>query len=269
MKQYIKRHPVASYFLMAFGIAWVGSILVAGPKYFRGESIEASDSGLMAIFMLAAPILSSIVMTRIVDGKQGLKDLFARMKIWRVGKWYLPLLIFPFLVLVVSFLLSAILSAEFAPIFVAVGIPMGLLGGFLEETGWMGFAFPKMRLKYGVIRTSIYLGFLHGIWHTVVWFLTQSSDLGGYWLPYFIAFVLFLVALRIIIVWVYSNTRSLLLAQLMHASSTGFLVALIPTDIEPVNWVIFYGVYAIVLWAVALVVILKYGANLAKKKSWT
>lgn len=265
MKKYIQRHPVASYFFMVFTIAWVGSILVAGPKYFRGESIESSDSGLMAIFMLTAPILSSIVMTRIVDGKQGFKDLFARMKIWRVGKWYLPLLIFPFLILVVSLLLSVAVSPEFAPIFVAVGIPMGLLAGFLEETGWMGFAFPKMRRKYGVIRTSIFLGFLHGIWHTVVWFLTQSSDLGGYWLPYFIAFVLFLVALRIIIVWVYSNTRSLLLAQLMHASSTGFLVVLTPTDIEPVNWVILYTVYAVVMWVVALVVIQKYGRSLVKQ----
>ena len=265
MKKYIQRHPVASYFFMVFTIAWVGSILVAGPKYFRGESIESSDSGLMAIFMLTAPILSSIVMTRIVDGKQGFKDLFARMKIWRVGKWYLPLLIFPFLILVVSFLLSVAVSPEFAPFFIAVGIPMGLLAGFLEETGWMGFAFPKMRRKYGVIRTSIFLGFLHGIWHTVVWFLTQSSDLGGYWLPYFIAFVLFLVALRIIIVWVYSNTRSLLLAQLMHASSTGFLVVLTPTDIEPVNWVILYTVYAVVMWVVALVVIQKYGRSLVKQ----
>ena len=81
MKQYIKRHPVASYFLMAFGIAWVGSILVAGPKYFRGESIEASDSGLMAIAMLGAPIVSGILMTSIVNGRQGLKDLFGQMKI--------------------------------------------------------------------------------------------------------------------------------------------------------------------------------------------
>ena len=265
MKKYIKHHPVASYFLMVFTIAWVGSILTAGPKYFRGEPIEPSDSGLMAIAMLVAPILSGILMTSIVDGKQGLKDLFGHMKIWRLGKWYLALLIFPFLILVVSLLLSVTVSPEFAPIFVPIGILMGILAGFLEEIGWMGFAFPNMRLKHGLISTSIYLGFLHGIWHMVVWFLMQSSDLGSYWLPYFIAFVLFLVALRIIIVWVYANTNSLLIAQLMHASSTGFLVMLTPTDIEPVNWVIFYTVYAVVMWVVALVIIRKYGRSLIKQ----
>ncbi|UCD22003.1 MAG: CPBP family intramembrane metalloprotease [Chloroflexota bacterium] len=265
MKNYIQRHPLASYFFMVFTIAWVGSILAAGPKYFRGEPVGPSDSGLMAIAMLGAPIVSGILMTSIVNGRQGLKDLFGQMKIWRLGKWYLALLLFPFLIVVVSLLLSVAVSPEFAPIFVPIGILMGILAGFLEEIGWMGFAFPNMRLKHGPISTSIYLGFLHGIWHMVVWFLNQSSDLGGYWPPYFIAFVLFVVALRIIIVWVYSNTNSLLIAQLMHASSTGFLVMLTPTDIEPVNWVVFYAVYAVVMWVVALVVIRKYGRSLAKQ----
>jgi membrane protease YdiL (CAAX protease family) len=255
MKQYIQRHHVASFFLMTFTIAWVGSIFVAGPKYLRGEPIEPLDSGLMAITMLAAPTLSGILMTYIVDGKQGLGDLFVRMKIWRVGKWYLTLLIFPFLILVVSLLLSAIVSPEFAPIFVVIGILMGILAGFLEEIGWMGFAFPKMRLKHGLIRTGVYLGFFHGVWHMVVWFLMMSSELGDYWLPYFIAFVTFLIALRIIIVWSYSHTNSLLLTQMMHASSSGFLFVLTPDYIEPVNWVIFYSVYAIVMWVVAWVAI--------------
>jgi membrane protease YdiL (CAAX protease family) len=219
----------------------------------------------MAIAMLGAPIFSGILMTYIVDGKQGLKDLFGRMKIWRVGKWYLALLIFPVLIFVVSLLLSATVSPEFAPIFAAVGIPMGIAAGFLEETGWMGFAFPNMRKKQGLFSTAIYLGFLHGIWHLVVWFLIQSADLGRYWLPYFIAFVLFLAAFRVVVVWVYSNTNSLLLAQLMHASSTGFLVVLTPTEIEPVNWVIFYTVYAVAMWVIALVAIRKYGRSLVKQ----
>jgi membrane protease YdiL (CAAX protease family) len=254
---------------MVFTIAWVGSALAVGPEYFQGESIELSDRGLVAISMLGAPSISGVLMTYIVDGKQGIRDLLDRMKIWRVGKWYLTLLIFPCLILVVSLVLSATVSPEFAPIFVAFGIISGILAGFLEEIGWMGFAFPKMRQKYSLIGTSIYLGSLHGIWHIVAWFFMQSSDLGVYWLPYFIAFALFLVALRIVIVWVYSNTNSMLLAQFMHASSTGFLVMLTPTNIEPVNWVIFYSVYAIAMWVVALIVIRKYGKDLVKHASKT
>ena len=56
----------------------------------------------------------------------------------------------------------------------------------------MGFAFPKMRARHGLIRTSVYLGLIHGLWHFPLWFLLQSSALGVYWYPYFIAFVVFI-----------------------------------------------------------------------------
>jgi membrane protease YdiL (CAAX protease family) len=252
MKQFIQDRSVAGFFLLAFTIAWLGSFLVAGPNFFRGEAIDPLN---IALAMLAAPILSGILMAFIVDGKRGLGDMFSRMRIWRVGNWYLTLLIFPFFILVVSLLLSATISPDFTPIFFVGGILMGIIAGFVEETGWMGFAFPKMRQRHGLIRAGIYLGFLHGLWHFVVWFLMQSSDLGVYWYPYFIAFVTFLIALRVIMVWAYSHTNSLLLSQMIHASSTGFLAVLTPDYIEPVNWVIFYSVYAVVMWVVALAVI--------------
>ncbi len=70
------------------------------------------------------------------------------------------------------------------------------------------------------------------------------------------------MALRVLIVWVYANTKSLLLSQLMHASSSGFFVALIPTAIAPQNWAVFYLVYGVVLWIPAAAVILKYGKTL-------
>jgi membrane protease YdiL (CAAX protease family) len=255
--RFIQDRPVGVFFLVAFVIAWLGSFLVAGPKFFRGEVIELLDIMMMGLAMLAAPILSGILIAFIVDGKRGIGDMFSRMKIWRVGKWYLTLLIFPVLILVVSLLLSVTVSLEFIPIFLIGNIIMGISAGFIEETGWMGFAFPKMREKHGLIRASVYLGLIHGLWHFLVWFLMLSSDLGIYWYPYFIAFVVFLVALRVIMVWSYSHTNSLLLSQMIHASSTGFLAVLIPEYIEPVNWVIFYSVYAVFLWVVALVTIRK------------
>jgi membrane protease YdiL (CAAX protease family) len=252
VKQFIQDHTVTGFFLLAFTIAWLGSILVGGSKFFRGEAIDPLG---LALVMLAAPIFSGILMSFIADGKKGIENMFSRMRIWRVGNWYLTLLIFPFFILIVSLLLSATISPQFAPIFLVEGILMGFVAGFVEETGWMGFAFPKMRQRHGLIRTGIYLGFLHGLWHFVVWFFMQSSDLEVYWYPYFIAFVTILIALRVIMVWAYSHTDSLLLSQLIHASSTGFLAVLIPDYIEPVNWVIFYSVYAVVMCVIALIVI--------------
>jgi membrane protease YdiL (CAAX protease family) len=211
--------------------------------------------------MFAAPILSGILIAFIVDGKRGIGEMFSRMKIWRVGKWYLALVIFPVFILVVSLLLSATVSSDFAPIFLIGSIMMGIAAGFLEELGWMGFAFPKMMERHGLIRASVYLGVIHGLWHFPLWFLWEYSDLGIFWFPYFIAFAVMLIALRVIMAWAYSHTNSLLLSQLIHASSTGFLFVLTPEYIEPVNEVIFYSIYAVFLWVVALVAIRKLASS--------
>jgi len=257
---------VASYFFLAYLIAWVGSFLAGGTKFLAGEAIEFSDIGLMGLAMMAGPSIAGVLMTYLVDGVSGLRDLFARMKNWRVGgRWYAPLLIFPSLILAVSLALATLVSPEFTPTFFAVGILMGLFAGLLEETGWMGFAFPKMIMKRSILSTSIYLGFLHGLWHLVADFLGNSAVFGEYWLPYFIAFVVFVMALRVLIVWVYANNKSLLLSQLMHASSTGFLAVIVPMGLAPAHWVVFYSVYAVALWAAATVVIVKYGKNLVKQ----
>ncbi len=117
IKRLIQDRPVGVFFLVAFAIAWLGSFLVAGPKFFRGEVIELLDIVMMGLAQLAAPILSGILIAFIVDGKRGIGDMFNRMKIFRVGKWYLTLLIFPVFILIVSLLLSATVSSEFVPVF--------------------------------------------------------------------------------------------------------------------------------------------------------
>ena len=262
-QSFVKRHALVIYFVLAFAIAWIGSFVSVGPKFLAGEALEFSDSGPMASAMLGAPFLAGLLMTYLRDGTSGLKELFARMKKYKVGgRWYLPLLIFPALLLLVSVLLGVFVSPELAPVFSTFGIIAGPFAGLFEETGWIGFAYPKMSGKASVLSTAIYLGIIHGVWHTMVWFLSQYSALGGYWLPYFFGFCLHLVALRVLIVWVYTNTDSVFLAMLMHASSTGFYAILISTTMAPVNWAIFYNVYGVVLCLAASVVALKYGRTL-------
>jgi hypothetical protein len=56
--------------------------------------------------------------------------------------------------------------------------------------------------------------------------LGAASPHGAYWLPFFLAFAAILTTMRVLMVWVYRNTGSVLLAQLMHASSTASVVVL-------------------------------------------
>lgn len=266
IKDYVRSHPVGSYVCLAFAISWAGSMLTGGPIFLRGEIVQLHVIWAMGFLMLSGPFVAGLAMTYLVSGRPGLQDLFSRMVRWRVGgRWYAALLIFPILLLAVSLGLSVWVSPELSPTFFAPGIMMGLFAGFVEEVGWMGFAFPMMQSKRSLLNASMYLGFLHALWHILPDFLVNYRPFSGYWLPYFVGFFVFVMALRVLIVWVYANTGSLLLAQLIHACSTGFFGILIPINIAPANRAIFYLVYAFFLLAASLIVVRRYGPSLTRQ----
>jgi predicted neutral ceramidase superfamily lipid hydrolase len=147
-----------------------------------------------------------------------------------------------------------------------LGIVFGLVPGFFEEVGWTGYALPRMRVKLNPLTAGILLGLLWGLWHLpVIDFLGAAAPHGLYWLPFLLAFVALLTAMRVLIVWVYSNTSSVLLAQLMHASSTASLVILGPSRVSPAQETLWYAIYAAVLWIVVALVIARYGKRLTRQ----
>jgi hypothetical protein len=78
--------------------------------------------------------------------------------------------------------------------------------------------------------------------------------------------LLAMTAMRILIVWVYVNTESLFLAQLMHASSTGFLSILVPASVSPAQESFWYAVYGVFPWVGAIGIIILYGKHLARQQ---
>ncbi|HEU5100107.1 MAG TPA: hypothetical protein VFU22_13860, partial [Roseiflexaceae bacterium] len=93
IKALIQRHPLGSYFGLAFTIAWAGSLVAVGPKFIREETMQFSDLLYIFLPMTVAPALAAITLTGIVDGSSGLRDLFSRMRRWRVAaNWYAALL---------------------------------------------------------------------------------------------------------------------------------------------------------------------------------
>lgn len=142
---------------------------------------------LMFPAMLVGPCLVGIVLTRIVDGRDGVQDLFCRILCWRVcAYWYGALLIPPILVLTLLFCLKTFISPVYASYRFFIGILFAVPAGVLEEIGWTGYAFPKMQSDTGMLAPSILLGFLWAIWHVpVIDYLGAATPHGAYWLPFF------------------------------------------------------------------------------------
>jgi hypothetical protein len=106
-----------------------------------------------------------------------------------------------------------------------------------------------MSLKLPALPAAILLGLLWGLWHAlVINFLGTPVPHGAYWLHFFLAFTAAMTAMRVLISWLYTHTRSIPLAQLMHACSTGSLVVFSPPAANAAQEAFWYAVYAATLW---------------------
>jgi hypothetical protein len=108
------------------------------------------------------------------------------------------------------------------------------------------------------------LGLLWSLWHLpVINYLGGAAPHGKYWFAFLLAFTLAMTAMRILICWIYSNTDSVLMAQLMHTSSTASLVVLGAPRASALQEALWYGLYGVSLWVVVAIVAKTYGRRLA------
>jgi membrane protease YdiL (CAAX protease family) len=262
-----RRHPAISYFVLTFTISWLGALAVASPYLLRGVAIPRFTGLMMFPAMLLGPSLSGIVLSRVVHGPGSIGRLFARMLRIGTPRWLAAVIIPPLLIAGVLLLLSVFVSPVYSPGRLWFGFSFGIAAGLVEEIGWSGFAFPVLRNRLGALAGAVLLGVLWSAWHIpVVDYLGAASPHGRYWLDFFLAFATAMTALRVLISWVYANTESVLLPQLIHASSTGSLVALSPLGVTPGQEALWYAAYGAALWLTVLVVVVRFGTTLTRRK---
>lgn len=106
----IRRYPIAAYFVLAFVISWGGILLATVPSGFPGDKEDMGLFVLVFASMAAGPSIAGIVMTAVMEGRTGLRELLARVTRWRVPlRWYaVALLTAPVLLAVIFGLLSLV-----------------------------------------------------------------------------------------------------------------------------------------------------------------
>jgi membrane protease YdiL (CAAX protease family) len=133
------------------------------------------------------------------------------------------------------------------------------LGGLFEELGWTGFAVPGLRLRYGVLRTGLVVGFLWGAWHVPITFWSTGTASGAFspnlFLPPLLFYAAVLPGYRVLMVWVYDRTRSLLLAILMHMSLVPSTLFVLAPQATGAALMIYYVVLAVALWGIVAAVV--------------
>jgi membrane protease YdiL (CAAX protease family) len=81
--------------------------------------------------------------------------------------------------------------------------------GIGEETGWRGYALPRLQRRRSALSATIILWFLWTLWHLPLFFYTYDSAVLPGFLPG-------LFAGAIIFTWLYNSTGSILIAAVWH-----------------------------------------------------
>jgi len=223
--------PLIAYVLLTYAISWGLLLTFLASKGFRFEDISLSDGFVMFLCMLVGPSVSGLLLTWRLEGRAGLSRMAERARRWRVQPAWLAVALGtnPIVFLVILLTLTVLVSSAFAPGFQPIGLVIGLMAGCIEELGWTGFATPRLLSRWSPVRAGLVLGLIWATWHGLADFAGNSDDLGARWLPYFLVYwVVTLTAYRVLMTFVYTHTRSLLVAMLMHASYTGWQFTLSP-----------------------------------------
>jgi len=214
IRESLRRHPLWWFFGLAFGInAAATSVNLVTP---------VEHMSLVWFIAIFSPTIAAYLVAAGMGGWPDVKRLLAGYTRWRIGwQWYL------------AALSMALIPLGVALVYIALGHPPrglreGLTwGGYLvilmqgwltgplaEESGWRGFALPRLQGRMNALYASLLLGLLWAFWH-VPQYLTGGVQTGGM-MPFFI-FVPVTIVLTILFTWVFNNTRgSLVATTVMH-----------------------------------------------------
>ena len=275
---FIAKHPVWTYVALTFAISWGGVLLViGGPAGITGTAEETDPLFPLAVLaMIAGPSVAGILLTGLVHGRAGLRDFRSRLLERHVdARWYaVALLAAPLTAITVLLVLSAF-SREFVPSVVVTedkvalvlySVAVALGAGVFEELGWTGFAVPELRRRYGLLTTGIIVGALWGAWHFLVVMWGVGDRAGSLPLALFVVLdsLSFLPAFRVLMVWVYDRTGSLLVGMLMHVSLTATTLILWPVATGG-HLLTYNFAFAAAVWVVVAAITVTNGRQLSRQ----
>jgi uncharacterized protein len=213
----VRRHPIGSHLTLTLLLSWAYWIPLA-----RSGGEGSHVPGLLG------PAIAAFVVSAIVDGPAGPRDLGARMVRWRIPRvWWLAALA-PLLTGALGVAILAVADPDAVTLgslssfpglpqvgWVGVFVLALVINGYGEEVGWRGFVWPRLRQDHSLAASAGLLALPWAIWHVPTFWLETGMDLHPAVIP---GWLVGLAAGAVVLGWLYEHTGSLLLVSLFHAS---------------------------------------------------
>jgi membrane protease YdiL (CAAX protease family) len=266
----MNRVKIKWFFILTFTWTWVFWLPFVLPYFNVYEMSTTLEGLLLPVTIVGAfgPMFAAVVLTLKYEGKSGLKAYFKRCFDFKTGiKFYIFAILLSGGITVCVHYIVILLGISDLPTTLMpddIGMPLWVVailyffvmlffGGGQEEFGWRGYVQEKLQDEVGVLKGSLFLGFVWGLWHAPLWIIPGE----GHANYSFIAFVLFTTSWALSIGILYNKSgKKLVIPWLMHAVSN-LAVPLFPIlfmeDVaQPAYW-IFVGcniIVAAILWII-------------------
>ncbi len=248
------------FFLLVFALSI--------PLWIIGTIIDVKmlplDFPVTDMFAAFMPLIAASILVYKTEGRIGVKKLFKRiLDFSRITQkiWYVPIIFMPFLMYLLIYIIIHLfglpLSINFHIPFLSIPFLFSLffLGAVAEETGYMGYAIDPMQERFGALSASILIGIPWAVWHY------PSIIQQGHNLTWIAWGTLGTVAVRVLIVWIYNNTRKSLFACILFHTMLNVGRPLFPKDDTHNPLVDYPEIHYSLIAIIAVIVIFLWGSK--------
>jgi membrane protease YdiL (CAAX protease family) len=226
----VAMNAIIEFFLLAYALSWCAFI----PLALDAQGILNGVPAWLHLIGAFGPLISAFIVTGFTRGTAGLRELVSRMLRWRIGWQWLSIALFsPVVVFLLAVLIFGVATGDWSTLKqfgVIAELPgvRGILGwlvwtltfGLGEETGWRGFALPRLQRHASARKASIVVGLWWAGWHIPVFFYNYAPSLFGV-----IAFVVGILSGSALLTWLYNSTGGSVLAAILWHGSYNAAVA--------------------------------------------
>lgn len=161
-----------------------------------------------------APMLSAATLTYMEKGRTGVINLI-RASLNFTGLTFAGLLIILLVSTLPNILAVLIQKPQGSPL-IAMDLSISttapwftflFIVSIIEETGWRGYALPRLLKHYDPLASSLILGTIWAVWHIPLFLIPGTWQSGlGFMTPAFISYMLQLLPQSYLMTWVYQRT---------------------------------------------------------------
>lgn len=184
LRRLSQQHPFAAFLFVT--VLWSWGWWIPGVLVYQSSGSPDLPTWMLLVGLIGAygPSVAAVVVTALRGGRAEVSELFAKLRIWRVGlgNYAIALLIPPSL-LILALLSYGLTGGQLGQLDLALD-PITLIlilltalpfGPLAEELGWRGFVQPTLQQQFSPLMSGVIVGVIWALWHLPLFWVPGAA----------------------------------------------------------------------------------------------